>query len=72
MAINTALRRASVLQFKSPVRMTLPFPSGSVSTSDRLLLGTAYTGITPSPPPTNTAQQFIYHEQRIGYVLGFD
>ncbi len=57
MAIDTALKRGSVLQLKLPFRMTLPFPSGSITTQVRPYIVGAYGGTTyapPTPPPANT------------------
>lgn len=54
MAIDTATKRASVIQLKMPFRMTLPFPSGSVTSPDRYTLATAYAGTNFNPPPIST------------------
>lgn len=59
MAIDTALKRGSVIGLKLPFRMTLPFPSGSIGAPQRGFIGgPAYAGIPfspPTPPPSNTA-----------------
>ena len=49
MAIDTALKRLSVLQLKMPWRMTLPFPSGAVTNGDRYTLALSYAGSTFIP-----------------------
>jgi hypothetical protein len=56
MAIDTALKRSSVLQLKLPFRMILPFPTGSISTQTRPAIVGAYAGTTYIPPtPTSGA-----------------
>lgn len=52
MAIDTAQKRASAVQFKQIFRMTLPFPSGTVTLAQRLHLAYEYSNIQPGPPPT--------------------
>lgn len=55
MAIDTDIKRLSVLQIKLPFRLTLPFPSGTVTSPDRYTVAGAYAGtdFNPTPPPTN-------------------
>lgn len=59
MAINTALKRGSVIGFKLPFRSILPFPSGAIGAGQRAMVGgPAYAGIPfspPNPPPINSA-----------------
>jgi hypothetical protein len=72
MAIDTALKRASVIQFKQPYRTTLPFPSGTIGTGQRITLGYAYSGITPSPPPgSNVLIQHIGRPHKIAPEFGY-
>lgn len=54
MAIDTALKRASAIQFKQIFRMALPFPSGTIGLGQRLLLAYEYAGIQPGPPSTSS------------------
>lgn len=58
MAIDTSLKRGSVIQVKLPFRMTLPFPTGTIGAAQRQAIVGAYTGIpaaNPTPPPINNA-----------------
>lgn len=58
MAIDTALKRISVVQFAQAwSRHVFPFPTGSITSGDRYPLSYSYSGIAfnpPTPPPTNT------------------
>lgn len=58
MAIDTALKRGSVVGMKMPFKFILPFPSGSITKGEQQAILGAYAGIPfnpPIPPPVNTA-----------------
>lgn len=42
-----------------PFRLTLPFPSGSITTEDRVTLGGGYAGSPFSPPPPPVSDRYI-------------
>lgn len=51
MAVDTAEKRLSILDFEGPAGMPgLPFASGAVSEAERLHFLWLYSGISPNPP----------------------
>lgn len=50
MAIDSSVKRSSVLQLKLPFRMTLPFPTGTIVASERASIAGAYAGSSFLPP----------------------
>lgn len=62
MAVDTANKRASVINFGTPWVGVLPPPDGSVDTEDRQLVLNLYSGIAAGGPPTGNP--WYYYAQQ--------
>ena len=66
MAVDTAEKRASVIQFAMPLVMVLPVPSGTIAEPERAHLVDMYAGIPAALPSvgSNEYQYFARHKHR--------
>lgn len=67
MAIDTAAKRASIMNFSLGDRLTVP--SGTVTAGERLTFLDLYSGIAADPPPTPSSIKFR-GGMRMGMWLG--